>query len=139
MAVLLAILAAFNLSPTQARLAPKVGVTGYSRIRQICVVDAPSTYLEQAREFWCGDGRVAKVSLRTDTRNYITQVHLSPVGESVWRASATEAVARFREIVNDVAQAVRMNVAVTVRNDEGKRLALCTRDLIARTATCVIP
>lgn len=139
MAVLLAILAAFNLSPTQARLAPKVGVTSYSRIRQTCAVDASSTYREQAREFWCGDGWVTKVSLRTDTRNYIAQVHLSPAGESAWRPSAAAAVARFRQIVNDVAQAVQMNVAVTVRNDEGKRLALCSRDLIARTATCVIP
>jgi len=139
LATLLTILALFSSSPFQARVAPKAGGKSDSGTGQTCTVDAPSGYREEARKLWCGNGRVAKVSLRTDSRNYIAQVYLSSVGESAWRVSAAEAVARFRQIVNDVAERVPMNVAVTVRNAEGKRLALCSRDLIARTATCVIP
>ena len=130
-------LAAFNPS-TPARLAPKAAGRTYSGSRQTCLVDAPSTYRHEARELWCNSGQVAKVTVRTDTRNYIVQVHLSPAGESAWRASPGDLAARFQHIVNDVAQRVRMNVAVTVRSPDDKRLAVCSRDLIARTATCVI-
>lgn len=100
-------------------------------------MDAPSAYEEQTRRLWC-DARVDKVSLRTDTRNYVAQVYLSDPGQSAWRATPSDALAPFWKLVNDVAQLARMNVAVTIRGRNGAPLATCKRDLIERTATCVI-
>ena len=125
-------------SPAPARITPRPGLPRHSTASQSCVVDAPSAYREHTRQIWCSDAQVAKVSLRTDTRNYIAQVYLSREAESAWRTSPEDVMAPFRHLIDRLSQSIRMNVAVTVRTAAGARLAICSRDLISRSATCVV-
>lgn len=135
MAVLLMLLAIVSPAGMARRAAaPSPGIR-LSR-QQSCDVEAPRAYADDARGAWCGDALVAKVSLKTDTRNYVAQVQLSESGEAAWKTSADATLARIRKVADSIAERFRMNVAVTLNTPDGAALAYCTRDLIAATASC---
>ena len=135
MAVLLMLLAIVSPAGMARRAATPSPGSRVSR-PQSCAVDAPRAYAEDARGAWCGDAFVAKVSLKTDTRNYIAQLRLSKSGEAAWKMSADATLARIRKVVDGIAGSFRMNIAVTLRRSDGTALASCTRDLIATAAAC---
>jgi hypothetical protein len=104
--------------------------------QQSCDVDAPQAYVDDVRGAWCGEALVTKVSLKTDTRNYVARVQLSDAASSAWMTSAGAISAQVREILDGIAERLRMNIAVTLLASDGTPLAACTRDLIAAAASC---
>jgi len=107
--------------------------------QQSCDVDAPQTYTDDVRGAWCGEALVTKVSLKTDTRNYIARVQLSDAGSAAWATAADPVSTRIRKIIDGIADRLRMNIAVTLMSSDGTPLASCTRDLIAAAASCSAP
>ena len=135
MAVILLFLAIISPAGMARRSAPPASGPRLSR-QQSCDVEAPRTYADDVRAAWCGDALVAKISLKTDTRNYVARLQLSEFGENAWRTSAEATLARIRRVVDDIAEGFRMNVAITVSASDGTSLASCSRDLIAVAASC---
>lgn len=144
MVVLLTLLAIFfpsalNRLPSQAtRSVIHVTSSGPRRIDSApaCEVEAPSAYVEDVRKAWCGNDLIAKVSLKTDTRNYVGQVQLSGSGATEWLTATDASMTRFQSIVDGIAEMFRMNVAITLKSPDGAILGACRRDLIAVAATC---
>jgi hypothetical protein len=80
---------------------------------------------------------ITKVSLKTDTRNYIGQVQMSGSGAIEWMTAPKASMARVRSIIDAIAETLGMNIAITLKTPDGATLAMCTRDLIASASTCV--
>src|SRR5262245_44990776 len=122
MVLLLAVLAVLfpttiNRVPAQsARGVVHVTSSGPRRLDSApaCDIEAPSSYVQDVRSAWCSDDRVAKVSLKTDTRNYVGLVQLSGMGATEWMTATEASMARIRAIVDGIAESFRMNVAITL-------------------------
>ena len=135
MAWLLVLLAIVSPAGMARRAATHSPGSRLSR-QQSCDVDAPQAFADDVRGAWCGDAIVAKVSLKTDTRNYIARVQLSDAGTAAWTTAAEATTARVRKILDGIAERFRMNIAVTLLASDGTPVASCTRDLIAAAASC---
>lgn len=100
-----------------------------------CTIEAPAEG-RAAAQAWCDEGSFTKVSINSDTSNFIVLLQFSKKGQSAWRTQRTKILSSFRDTTNDLVEKAQMNVAISLHGTDGQMVGGCARKRTMREASC---